>query len=329
MNDDLIVINAYPDTIEREIILENCINQFKKTNKEILLVSHYPIKVKIQQLVDYFIYDIRNHMLDESMLYWYGHEDIFLQAENLGMGTASYAVLLSIQNAVCLAKNLGKKIFYYFDYDCLISDKDLKKIDLLTDEIYKKGKRGWVRTNTYGIDMKNLGIHTNFFICEVDFYFENFKILQNREEYKKLCNNGITLEFYFYQSLSKNISQLNVINGVYLKEIFPTSGLNLSSIELSHFIYILPEKKSRKPVLTITNPKSELREYKILFLKNGNINEVKISVSPNGYYYNILDKEIEKVDVFYKENNNWELVYDKIPIIEVKNKKDFEYVRIN
>jgi len=50
MNDDLIVIGSYPNTVEKEIILENCIKQLKKTNKDILLVSHYPVRREIQQL---------------------------------------------------------------------------------------------------------------------------------------------------------------------------------------------------------------------------------------------------------------------------------------
>lgn len=329
MTDDLIVINAYPNTIEREVILENCINQLKKTNKEILLVTHYPVKIKIQQLVDYFIYDIRNPILDTSMLYWYGNEDFYLQTSTFEFGAASYTVLLSIQNAVYLAKSLGKKIFYYFEYDCLISDQDLKKIDFLKTEIFKKGKKGYVQITTHGMDIKNKGVGMLFFMFDIDFYIKTFKIIHSIEEYKKSVKNGVALEFYLYQMLYKNISEVEVEEKVYIREFFPSSELNLSSYETSHFIDVLPEKKSRKPILTFTNPKSDVRDYKILFLKNdNNISEVEVSVMLNGYYYNCIPKEIKNIKVFYKENNNWELVYDKIPSVEVKNKKDFEYVRI-
>lgn len=330
MNDDIIVLNSYPNTIERKTILKNSLEQFKKSNKEILLVTHYPVDIEIQQLVDYFIYDKRNQMLDESILTWYANGKFYLQTLCGKFGCASYAGLLSIQNAICFAKNLGKKLVYYFEYDCLISDYDLKRINLLKNEIYKKGKRGYVRLDSHGKDIKNKGMTTLFFIIEVDLFFENFNIIKNPDEYKNNVSNGIALEFYFYQGLSKNLSQLEVVESDYLKENFPNSIFNLSSFEASHLIDILPEQNSKKTILTIINLKSDIRNYKILFLKNDNdINEIEISVMLNGFYYSYIPKEIKNVKVFYKETGNWQLVYDKIPDIEVKNKKDFEYVRIS
>lgn len=329
MSDELIIIDSYPNTIEGEDILDNCVNQLKKINKDILLVTHYPVKRETQQLVDYFIYDKNNPLLDESMLYWYGNDNFYLQTSAFGLGSASFAILLSIQNAVCLAKHLGKKMFYFFEYDCLISDKDLQNIDLIKNEVYKRGKMGHIQIDTHGVDIKNKGVCTIFFMFEVDFFLKNFAILANCEEYKKFIKNGITLEFYFYQILSKNFSQLYIKEKSFLKEIFPNSRLNISTNQSSHFIDVLPEKKSRKPILTITNPKSDVRDYKILFLKNdNNINEVEVSMMLNGYYYNYIPQEVKNIKVFNKKNSNYQLVYNKNPIIEVKNKKDFEYVRI-
>ena len=327
--DDLIIINAYPDTVERRTILKNSLEQFKKTNKEILLVTHYPADIEIQQLVDYFIYDRRNEMLDTSMLNWYQNGKFYFQTCSGELGRASYAVLLSIQNAICFAKDLGKKLVYYFEYDCLISDYDLKRIDLLKNEIYKKGKRGYVRLDNHGIDIINKGVTTLFFIIEVDFFFENFNIMKSPGEYKNNVSNSIALEFYFYQGLSKNISQLEVVESDYLKENFPNSIFHLSSTQATHFIDILPEKITRKPVLTITNPTDIKKEYKISFLKdNENISSSdKVTINKEGYYYNILHEKIKHVKIFYKENDNWKLVYNKSPYIEIKSKNDFEYVR--
>jgi len=330
MNDDLIVIGSYPNTVEKEIILENCIKQLKKTNKDILLVSHYPVRREIQQLVNYFIYDTRNPMLDQSDLYWHKSKNFYFQTKLFGFGSHSFSILLSIQNAVCFAKNLNKKVFYYFEGDCFISDKDLQNIDLLKNEVYKKGKRGYIQTDTHGGDVRNNGVCMLFFMFEIDFFYENFDILQSCDEYKNKVINGITLEFYFHQNLSKNIAQLDVENNSSLREkTFPNSHFNLTTFQLNHLIDILPEEKSKKAILVITNAKKNNREYRISFLRNDNIiGKAEVSLLPGGYYYNILNEEIKYVHVFYKENNNWKLVYDKDPRKEVKNKIKCEYVRI-
>ena len=329
MNDDIIIVGAYPNTTELEIMLKNCITQLKKTNKEVLLVSHYPVKREIQNLVDYFIYDIRNPILTESMLYWYGNKKFFLRTGAFGFASHAFAVLLSIQNAVCFAKKLGKKIFYYFENDCFISDKDLENIDLLQKEVYKKGKRGHFQKDSFGKDnLHNYGVRGRFFMFEVDLFLEAFSILQTPEEYKKNVKGGIALEFYFYQGLSKYFSQLDIQDADYSEKIFPNSSFSLSTYELLHFIDILPEQKSRKPVLTITNSKKGLKEYRIYVLNNNNIiSKLEVSVKKGGYYYNIL-QEVKHIQIFYKENNQWKLIYDKNPDIEVKKKSELEYVII-
>jgi len=332
MNDDLIVINSYPNTVERETILDTCIKQLKKTNKEILLVTHYPVNRKIQQSVDYFIYDKRNHIIDESALYWYRNDNFYLQTGAFGFGSASYAVLLSIQNAFCFAKHLGKKTFYYFEYDYIIDNEDLKSIDLLKNELDEKGKKGYVRIKTHGGDFRLEAICTTFFVLDVDFYFENFKMMRTHEEYVEASSGGVALEFYFYKFLSENLKHLDVdYNDLrFKKDFFPNSRFNLSSYEKGHFIDILPEHKSKKSVLIITNPKNSLREYKIIFLKNDNSrSEDVVPIHSNGYYFNVLHKTVENIQVFHKENDEWKLVYDKDPNIEVNNKRKYEYVRIN
>lgn len=331
MNDDIIIINAYPNTIEREAILKNCIKQLKKTNIEIMLVTHYPVKREIQQLVDYFIYDIRNPMLEESMIWWYGNDKFYLQTSSFNIGSASYTVLLSIQNGVYLAKSLGKKMFYYFEYDCRISDEDLKKITSLKQELYKKKKKGYVQIYTHGGDIKNKGIGMLFFIFEVDFYIEKINMVYTREEFKKSVKNGIALEFYFYQRIYKYMSELYIEEEIYIRDFFPNSDINLSSYESSYFIDILPEQKNRKSVLVIMNRKDDVEEYKLVFINDDNngLNKFNISVSPDGYYYNILNDKIKTVKIFYKKNDNWKLIYDKKPNVEVNRKKEIEYIRIN
>ncbi len=67
---------------------------------------------------------------------------------------------------------------------------------------------------------------------------------------------------------------------------------------------------------------------KVEFYVNG-VRKAYDYTDSNGYYYNILNEKVRNIKIFYKEGDGWNLVYDKSPELEVANKKDCEYVRIN
>jgi len=323
MNDELIVINAFPNNIEREDILSNCISQFRKRDTEILLVTHCPAKSEIQNTVDYYIYDSRNIILEDSMIYWYKGGNLYFQSTAFSFGVISYAVLLSIQNAVCFAKNLGKKYFYYFEYDSFISDNDLKTLDQIRNTVISECKRGYILTSE-----ESKEIYAIFLMMEVDFYLKNVPIIHSVEEYNT-ANSDIALELFLYKNILKNFSHLHIENRDYLYELFPNSNFNLSCSSVTHFIDILPEKQTKNPIFVISNPDGYLKDckriqYTIIFEKNDNSSTEIISVVPNGFYYNVIGNNVKNIKVYYEQK----LILDKNPWIEVKNKNKFNYAEI-
>lgn len=323
MNDELIVINGFPNNIKREKILKNCINQFRKCNREILLVTHYPTKSEIQNIVDYYIYDSRNIILKDSMIYWYRGGNLYFQSTAFSFGVISYAVLLSIQNAICFAKNLGKKFFYYFEYDSFISDDDLTTLNKIRNTINNESKKGYILTNEASKE-----IYAIFLMMDVDFYLDNVPIIHSEEEYNK-SNADIALELFLYKNIFKNFSNLHIEYRDHLHTLFPTSSFNLSCSSVTHFIDILPEKQTKKPIFVISNPDGYLKEcktieYFIVFEKNNETTTEIVSVVSNGYYYNIISNKVENIKVYYEH----ELIFNKNPWIEVKNKNQNDYAII-
>lgn len=314
--EDLIVVNSHPNTLEKEQILKNCINQLRKSEREILLVSHFPVREKIYKEADYYNYDKRNFESEKSMLFWYENKGIYFQTFSF-LRNFSAAVFISIQNSFYLAKALGKKYIYYFEGDCFISDNDIKKLDIIKNKILKDKKNGWVIIKRYK-ELK--GISTCFFILDVDFFINNFSFVDKIEDI-----GSYILETFMYKHISANINMFSITEKT-LGDIFPESQINLISNDYSsHFIDILPEKKTKRPTLVITENKGVQKEYKIEFIKDeGIISTESVIISPKGYYYNILHPSVCRVKVSHDN----QIVFDYEPKRYCKTKKKDEYIRI-
>src|ERR1035438_4465779 len=59
----IVIIDTYPSNIKQQKILIDCIQKVKLLEYDIMLVSHYPIDVETQNLVNYYIYDYNNDFL--------------------------------------------------------------------------------------------------------------------------------------------------------------------------------------------------------------------------------------------------------------------------
>ena len=73
MKNNLIIILSHCDTEEKKEVLINNVNKLKSNNFDILLVSHIPIPSSIQELVEYFIYDKSNPIInwpERGMVFW-------------------------------------------------------------------------------------------------------------------------------------------------------------------------------------------------------------------------------------------------------------------
>lgn len=125
--DDIFVLGAWPNTEEKESDLLECISRLRCfSGIPILLVSHYPIKSEIQQLVDYYIFDKENDLLKHHEFGEYNLFDVRWtqmadhRVDNEMEYHHDYAIWVSMQHAFNFCKYLGKKQVHYMEYDNLI-----------------------------------------------------------------------------------------------------------------------------------------------------------------------------------------------------------------
>lgn len=121
--DDIFVIDSWPDTESKENDLLALIKVLKTYNIPILLTGHYPIKPEIQKLVDYYLFDKNNPLLM--------HEEF--EEYQLGSGRWTtigdkridnslafhhdYAIWETMRNAFRFCESLGKEYIHFLEYD--------------------------------------------------------------------------------------------------------------------------------------------------------------------------------------------------------------------
>ena len=138
---DLLLITSYcPDEI-RENILRELINSLSKFNEkyDIMIVSHTPIPVDIQNKVNYFLYDSKNEVLTDWDLLnqpWFSPFDgKKIQSSFLSKKNTVLAMWRMMILGFSLAKNLGYLKVHQIEYDCkIVDDTEISKNSELLGE---------------------------------------------------------------------------------------------------------------------------------------------------------------------------------------------------
>jgi len=124
-NEDIFVIDSWPDNESKEQDLINLINRIKIYEIPILLTGHYPIKPEIQKMVDYYQYDKNNPLLTTDEFQDFGINSVrwtdigSFRIENHREFHHDYAIWETMRNAFNFCKFLGKKYIHFLEYDNL------------------------------------------------------------------------------------------------------------------------------------------------------------------------------------------------------------------
>ena len=138
---DLILISAYCNTKEKEDILRNLVTQIntQSQNLDLMVVSHTPIPLDIQDKCNYSFYDSKNELLYDWDLRSKPWFDPSNQRPILSIFTGFYNSHLAIWRMIILgnslAKNLGYNKVHHIEYDTQISDfKELYENSVLLED---------------------------------------------------------------------------------------------------------------------------------------------------------------------------------------------------
>ncbi len=203
-NEDVFIIDCWTDTIEKENTLIELIKRVKVFNAPIILATHYPVKIEIQKLVDYYIYDSNNDILLEKDFNEYGvNSDRWsnmggYQITNKIDFHHDYAIWLTMKNAFNLVKQLNKKYIHFLEFDNLPDEIQYRQsfMEYIRNHdavVYEYSEGSTREENPYS--------STYIFSIRTDVANQLINKINSKEEYFKGKPNRWQLEKVFYQTL--------------------------------------------------------------------------------------------------------------------------------
>ena len=238
---ELVIIGTYPNTEKREQLTIDCIKSLQKLDRKLMLVSHYPVSIEIQNMVDFYVFDKENPLTHHSYYtHFYSETDQYYAQVNInGLKNTnqSLTVLTNLYNGFKTAKNYGFEKAFYLTYDVIVNRKDLAAIETSFKEINNDTKAYLATLNTpFG-----KGVQTNGMTFDVDFFLKTFHDVRNEEAYNAICKD-LKCENFLEDYLIKSLSNLheNSVKFMHFKEetFLKNSGLGESSN--SEYYSILP-----------------------------------------------------------------------------------------
>ena len=277
-NKGLVVILSHADTEDKIEILIESINSIKKQNYDILISSHINIPDYINDMVDYFIYDKENELINDDI------SPIFIWMKAVGYehhypikNYHAYAVLELIKNASFFAESKGYENVHFINYDYVINDENilLEHNKLLVDNDIIS--YDW--TNYGGLNSKY--ITSGFFSVRNKNFLNLIKNIKTKEDYHK--HSRPIFEEFLYDYVINN------------------SDMKVYHLPVSILFDNLPPDEIKKSTTNKIDTKSLLDNHIINNFDNENLNQklylYLIKDEDNNYYILIrFDFKILKVN---------------------------------
>ena len=134
VNKNLVIIFSHCDNDEKTEILKDTINEVKNNGFDTLLVSHLPVSIELQSLVNYFVYDKSNPLLfwpERGMCHW---KTVHTEEKSYRMDTIFPDTGWTVFNQILISSNLALSLDYDY-YTLLNYDADITQsmIDAMND----------------------------------------------------------------------------------------------------------------------------------------------------------------------------------------------------
>lgn len=283
---EMVLIGTHTNTLQKEITLIETILDWKKYNIPITLCSHHPVSGKIQNLVDYYIFDAKQH-LDKSFtnLRHYLTDIVYLIAP-FEKPCHAAAAIISYTNAIRLIHD-KYDLLYMHDYDVKLNkEKLLETIRKLYPTNYEMFFFKWPNIpDSYA---------TNIEILKSNGFQNLWGDIQSVEDYLKLAQ--ITGTQLIEPLCKKIIEYKNLQNIVYEFDENETNQIVQNFSQHSEGDDIIPRiylssTNDNRAVLFLVNPTPIPIEFEIINqFMNGSKTSRKVIVSGNiNIYWALFD----------------------------------------
>ena len=321
----LIVIGAYPNTTKKEEVLKQEIESLKSLGFDFMIVSHYPVSVELQDMVDYYIYD-KNQTLtpkDRSPYYWFNSHNFHIKVFN---SRHSLPICQNMFNSFKFSEIKNYDFVFFVENDNIFTPNDVNKFRTLLNEMVSENKQciffkpeSFRQDNSYVYETQLFGISPKYLN-------EKFVIPTTENEWYETSMSH-TLELAFYNKL-KHLEDDFLIIDVHSSEYFNESQINIFRVESFIFELLYNVHNPSYPVLYCHNNTLKGEIKKILVEFNGEVIEDRLMLPSHWFYREFtlgntlkltvfdIDGSIDYIKTYELTEENLEKIKDK-GIIEI------------
>ena len=189
--------------------LELCIDNLKKYNHTILLVSNTIVPEHIIKNVDYYLYNSNNILFkgeytnSEPVVFWKEIGQLTTYEILNTIQKHGLPVMVNLFNSLDLCKSLGFTHFQRVEVDDLYSNKGYEYITSVPLICQEQNKKGMFYFN----EGRDVSFH--YFYCEIEYFQQIINRINCEEDYKNyLQNNGYSTDFinvekYLYDNINR------------------------------------------------------------------------------------------------------------------------------
>ena len=310
-NNQLIVIGTYPNTDARIKLTIDCINSAKELNRPIMLVSHYPVPKKIQEMVDYYVYDQHNPLTHHSYYNRFYREDEEAKVEMkiTGNSNQSLTVLTNLINAGKAAKAFGFNKMFYITFDIELDEKDFPAIYNGFSKLDNEWQAVLATLNTpFG-----KGIQTNGMFFNTDFVGKLLDDVRTPEEYNKLCES-IGAQNFLEDYMMKKVEKTHGVWVEYpnMETFLEHSGHGTSSN--SEYYGILKEQTTGQNVFYFHSYNNDHRVIEVVFDDSDTTTAGSITLSEKQTLVLPIPDDVKTVELFIVDQ--WTTIKEELYILD-------------
>ena len=315
--------------------LELCINNLKKYDHTILLVSNTIVPEYILKIVDYHLYNSNNILFDgeytnsEPVIFWKNLGSLTTHEVTNTIQKHGLPVMVNLFNSLDLCKSFGFTHFQRIEVDDLYSEEGYEYMTTVPVICSTQNKKGMFYFN----EGRDVSFH--YFYCEIEYFQQIINRINCEEDYKNyLQNNGygtdfINVEKYLYDNINRKDYGLIIrkdgevdMNTDFQNTLWNTettvSNVSSKFKGCSTKLYNISGQNS---IMLLSYNYNHFRSERKIVVNyiDGSLETIYHGLENYGHWsFNIFENKVEKISVYDTQDD--EFLYDFI------NKNILDYI---
>jgi hypothetical protein len=315
--------------------LELCINNLKKYNHTILLVSNTIVPEHILKIVDYHLYNSNNILFEgeytnsEPVIFWKNLDSLTTHEVTNTIQKHGLPVMVNLFNSLDLCKSFGFTHFQRIEVDDLYSEEGYEYMKTVPVICSTQNKKGMFYFN----EGRDVSFH--YFYCEIEYFQQIINRINCEEDYKNyLQNNGYSTDFinvekYLYDNINRKDYGLIIrkdgevdMNTDFQNTLWNTettvSNVSSKFKGCSTKLYNISGQNS---IMLLSYNYNHFRSERKIVVNyiDGSLETIYHGLENYGHWsFNIFENKVEKISVYDTQDD--EFLYDFI------NKNILDYI---